>query len=105
MDLKNRVALVTGSKRIGAVVAIDLAREGADVGICYNRSRDEAEKTAAAIDKLGRRTFVRHADLTMSADCEAFVNEGPGALGRRDVLINMASMYVNRPFRELTVEA
>ena len=47
MDLANRVALVTGGKRIGAVVAIELAKCGADIGLCYNRSRDEAEKTAA----------------------------------------------------------
>jgi NAD(P)-dependent dehydrogenase (short-subunit alcohol dehydrogenase family) len=104
MDLKNRVALVTGSKRIGAVVAIDLAHEGADIGICYNRSRAEAEKTAAEIDALGRRVFVRQADLTKTADCEAFVHESAAALGRLDVLINMASIYVSKPFEGLTVE-
>jgi len=53
MELSNRVALVTGGKRIGAVVAIELARKGADVGLCYNRSRTEAETTAAAIKDLG----------------------------------------------------
>jgi NAD(P)-dependent dehydrogenase (short-subunit alcohol dehydrogenase family) len=104
MDLKNRVVLVTGSKRIGAVVAIDLARLGADIGICYNRSRKEADDTAAEIEKLGRRAFVKHADLTTAADCEAFIDDSVAALGRLDVLINMASIYVNRPFHELTVE-
>ena len=85
VDLKNRAVLVTGGKRIGAVVAVELARRGADVGLCYNRSREEAEKTAATIEELGRRTFIKQANLTKAADCEAFVNEGALALGRLDV--------------------
>jgi NAD(P)-dependent dehydrogenase (short-subunit alcohol dehydrogenase family) len=104
MDLNGRVVLVTGSKRIGAVVAVDLARQGADIGICYNRSRRQADDTAAEIDKLGRRVFVRRADLRKADDCEGFVNESAAALGRLDVLINMASIYVSKPFRDLSVE-
>src|SRR5262245_27179497 len=103
MDLTNRVALVTGGKRIGAVVATELARRGTDVALCYNRSRDEAEKTAAAIVELGRRAFLKQANLTNAAECEAFVNESAAALGRLDILINMASIYVSKPLSELTV--
>jgi NAD(P)-dependent dehydrogenase (short-subunit alcohol dehydrogenase family) len=104
MELTNRVALVTGGKRIGAVVAIEMARQGADIGLCYNRSQAEADKTAATIKELGRKVFVRKADLTKAGDCEAFVNESAAALGRLDVLVNMASIYVGKPFTELTVE-
>ena len=104
MDLANRVALVTGGKRIGGVVATELAKRGADIGLCYNRSRAEAEQTAAAVRETGRRAFLQQADLTKAADCEAFVNASAAALGRLDVLVNMASVYVARPFGELTVE-
>jgi NAD(P)-dependent dehydrogenase (short-subunit alcohol dehydrogenase family) len=104
MELSNRVALITGGKRIGAVVAIEIAKQGADIGLCYNRSKAEADKTAAAIKELGRKVFIRQADLTKAADCEAFVNESAKALGRIDVLVNMASIYVAKPFNELTVE-
>jgi len=104
MDLTNRAALVTGGKRIGSVVAIELARRGVDIGLSYNRSRDEAEKTAASIEHLGRRTFVMQANLANAGECEAFVNEGAAALGRLDILVNMASIYVARPFSELTVD-
>jgi NAD(P)-dependent dehydrogenase (short-subunit alcohol dehydrogenase family) len=104
MELINRVALVTGGKRIGAVVAIEMAKQGADIGLCYNRSKAEADKTAAVIKELGRKVFLRQADLTKAADCEAFVNESAKALGRIDVLVNMASIYVAKPFNELTVE-
>jgi NAD(P)-dependent dehydrogenase (short-subunit alcohol dehydrogenase family) len=104
MDLSNKVALITGGKRIGAVVAIEMAKHGADIGLCYNRSREESEQTAASIEALGRRAFIRQANLTKAADCEAFVNESASALGRLDILVNMASIYVAKPFGELTVE-
>jgi NAD(P)-dependent dehydrogenase (short-subunit alcohol dehydrogenase family) len=104
MDLSNRVAIVTGSKRIGAVVAIELARRGADVAICYNRSKAEADNTADTVKALGRRAFVKQANLTQAKDCEAFIDESAAALGRIDVLVNMASIYVSVPFDQLTVE-
>ena len=105
MELSGRVALVTGGKRIGAVVAVEMARRGADIGLCYNRSRAETEKTAGSIEALGRKVFVKQTDLTRAADCEGFVNESASALGRVDVLVNMASIYVGKPFSELTVDA
>jgi NAD(P)-dependent dehydrogenase (short-subunit alcohol dehydrogenase family) len=104
MELTNRVALITGGKRIGAVVAIEMAKQGADIGLCYNRSKTEADKTAAAIKELGRKVFMRQADLTKASDCEAFVNESAKTFGRIDVLVNMASIYVAKPFNELTVD-
>jgi NAD(P)-dependent dehydrogenase (short-subunit alcohol dehydrogenase family) len=104
MDLSNRVALLTGGRRIGAVVAVELARAGADIALCYNRSRTEAEKTAAEVERLGRRAFVKQADLMRASDCEDFVNESAKTLGRLDLLINMASMYLSKPFAELTVK-
>jgi NAD(P)-dependent dehydrogenase (short-subunit alcohol dehydrogenase family) len=104
MDLTNRVALITGGKRIGAVVAIELAKQGADIGLCYNRSKTEADVSAAAIKELGRKVFVRQANLTKASDCEAFVNETANALGRIDVLVNMAPIYISKPFNDLTVE-
>lgn len=104
MDLTNRVALVTGGRRIGAVVAAEMARHGVDIGLCYNRSREEADRTAASIRALGRRAFVKQANLAEAAECEAFVNESAAALGRVDILLNMASIYVAKPLSELTVE-
>src|SRR5438552_8920387 len=104
MDLSNHVAIVTGGKRISAVVAAELARRGADIALCYNRSRAEAETTGATNKTLGRRVFIKHANLTNAAECEAFVNDSATALGRLDILINMASIYVGIPFDKLTVE-
>lgn len=104
MELSNRVALITGGKRIGAVVAIELARRGADIALCYHQSRAEAEQASDTIKALGRRVVVTQANLTQADACEALVNESAKALGRLDVLVNMASVYLKTPFDQLTVK-
>jgi NAD(P)-dependent dehydrogenase (short-subunit alcohol dehydrogenase family) len=104
MDFSDRVALITGAKRIGAVVAVELARRGADIALSYNRSKRETQKTAADIERLGRRAYLQQADLTDAGACDRLVSSTVEALGRLDVLINMASLYVARPLEELTVD-
>jgi NAD(P)-dependent dehydrogenase (short-subunit alcohol dehydrogenase family) len=104
MELTGRVALITGSRRIGAVVAAELARAGADVALVYGASRTEAEETAAAVRALGRRAVVTQANLRYPDACERVVDETVDVLGRLDVLVNMASVYRSRPFDELTLD-
>lgn len=93
-------ALITGGKRIGAAVALDLARRGMDVSLSFNRSRREAAETADAIRGAGRRAFVFAADLSRASDCDALVAQAAAAMGRLDVLINMASVYAQVPLEE-----
>jgi NAD(P)-dependent dehydrogenase (short-subunit alcohol dehydrogenase family) len=100
MELHNRAVLITGGKRIGAAIAVDLAGRGLDVALAYNRSSREAEGTAEAVRAAGRRAFVIHADLSQGAACRRLVDEAAASLGRLDVLINMASVYVPVPFDE-----
>jgi NAD(P)-dependent dehydrogenase (short-subunit alcohol dehydrogenase family) len=96
------VALITGGKRIGAVVAETLARAGVDVALVYNRSRAEAAETAAVVEGLGRRAFVVQADVSHDDQCARAVSDTVAALGRLDILINMASLYASKPFEQLT---
>jgi NAD(P)-dependent dehydrogenase (short-subunit alcohol dehydrogenase family) len=104
MDLTARAALITGSRRIGAVVATELARAGADVALVYRRSRTEADETAAAVRAIGKRAIVLQADLREPDACDRVVEETVAAFGRLDVLITMASLYRKRALDELTVE-
>jgi NAD(P)-dependent dehydrogenase (short-subunit alcohol dehydrogenase family) len=104
MQLHDRVVLVTGGKRIGADIALALAARGADIALCYRESRTEAEATAHAVVKLGRRAQLIQADLRAPADCRRVVAETASSLGRLDVLINMASVYARKPYLELTDE-
>jgi NAD(P)-dependent dehydrogenase (short-subunit alcohol dehydrogenase family) len=103
MDLAGRVALITGGKRIGSVVATELARAGADLALVYRASRAEADETALAVRQLGRRATVLQADLRDPETCDRVVDETIDALGRLDVLVNMASIYKPTPIDELTV--
>jgi NAD(P)-dependent dehydrogenase (short-subunit alcohol dehydrogenase family) len=104
MELTGRAALVTGSRRIGAVVATELARGVADVALVYQSSRDEAERAAAAVRALGRRAATLQANLRDAGDCSRIVDEAAQTLGRLDVLVNLASVYRPRPFDETTLE-
>jgi NAD(P)-dependent dehydrogenase (short-subunit alcohol dehydrogenase family) len=104
MDLTNRAALITGGKRIGAVVAIELARRGMDVALSFNRSRTEAARAAESIRAAGRRAATIQADLSRGEDCRRLVDDAASALGRLDVLVNMASVYSAVPL-EKTDEA
>jgi NAD(P)-dependent dehydrogenase (short-subunit alcohol dehydrogenase family) len=102
MKITGTVALITGGKRIGSIVATTLARAGADVSLVYNRSREEADGTVAAIQAVGRRAVAVKADVTNEQACIDAVNATVRELGRLDILINMASLYVAKPFDQLT---
>ncbi|MGE3176002.1 MAG: SDR family NAD(P)-dependent oxidoreductase [Vicinamibacterales bacterium] len=103
MDLPGRAALITGGRRIGAAVAERLARHGVDVAVTYQRSRDDAERAAAGVTALRRRGMAIQADLSTPAGCTEAVEQAARAFGRLDVLVNMASVYSERPFDELTL--
>ena len=103
MELTERVALLTGGKRIGAAVATELARRGSDVALVYRTSRAEAEQTVETIGALGRRAIAIRADLAVPDAAERVVSETVERLGRLDVLVNMASAYHKKSFDELTV--
>jgi NAD(P)-dependent dehydrogenase (short-subunit alcohol dehydrogenase family) len=96
------VALVTGSSRgIGAGIAAELARAGADVAINYNSNRDAAEATAAALRREhGHRVEVYQADVTDEAQCRSMTDAILAGFGKVDILVNNAgigSIHVGRP--------
>jgi NAD(P)-dependent dehydrogenase (short-subunit alcohol dehydrogenase family) len=100
MDYTGRAALITGGKRIGAAVALDLASRGVDLAIAYNRSRDEADAVAASCRASGRTAVVLQADVSDPLQCARLVDAAADALGRLDILINMASIYRAVPLEE-----
>ena len=102
MFIKDKVALITGGKRIGAVVATTLAKAGADIALVYNRSLAEAAETESAVKALGRRAILVQADVTNDRACSEAVATTLRELGRLDILINMASLYAAKPFADLT---
>ncbi len=105
MDLQNKIALITGGKRIGAVVAEGLAARGVDVALSYARSQAEAMEAAERVRAAGRRGETFQADLSQPETGPALVQSVVDALGGLNILINMASVYVHTPFDELGAAA
>jgi NAD(P)-dependent dehydrogenase (short-subunit alcohol dehydrogenase family) len=101
--LIDTVALITGGRRIGLVVARELAARGVDVALSYSRSQTEANEAAGMVRAAGRRAAVIQANLADPPECAALVQRAVGELGRLDILINMASVYKATPFADLTV--
>jgi NAD(P)-dependent dehydrogenase (short-subunit alcohol dehydrogenase family) len=83
------VAIVTGSDSgIGKATAVQLARDGFDLGITWHRDEQGANETAEEVRQLGRRAEVRQLDLLQLPGAAAVVDELIDALGGIDVLVN-----------------
>src|SRR5262245_35142398 len=102
MDLCGKVAVITGGKRIGRVVARELAERGMNLVLSYRGSKDEAEQTVKDVERIGRRATIVAADVSRPADCGAVVDHALTTFGRIDVLINMASIYRSKPLEDVT---
>lgn len=102
--LEGKCALVTGGGRgIGAATALELAREGARVGIMGKGETSLAKmKSDAAANRLAIETFL--GDVGSKDDAVRTVDAFVAKFGRIDVLVNNAGMAINRPFAEKSVE-
>jgi NAD(P)-dependent dehydrogenase (short-subunit alcohol dehydrogenase family) len=104
MDLCGKVAVITGGKRIGRIVAQALATRGMNLVLSYRGSKDEAEQTMADVEAAGRRAAIVCGDVGKPADCLAIIEHAMTAFGQVDVLVNMASIYRSRPLQEVSAD-
>jgi NAD(P)-dependent dehydrogenase (short-subunit alcohol dehydrogenase family) len=105
MTLTDSVVLITGGRRIGLAVAHELATRGAHLALAYRGSKDEADQGVRDAVAQGRRAVALQADVSKAADCQALVDGTVRALGRIDVVVNMASVYGPEPLDTLTSDA
>ena len=105
MNLKNQIAVVTGStKGIGLAVAEALAEEGAHVAVC---SRNSDEVQACVEDLSARfegRILGRQCDVREASEFESLLDFAESELGGLDILINNAGIGIFKPVGEMTVE-
>jgi hypothetical protein len=97
-DDYDRVAVVTGSDSgIGEAIAVALAGAGFDVGVTFRSDQAGADGVAAKVRAVGRRSEVRHLDLTRLPESAAAVDELADALGGLGVLVNCAGTGIATP--------
>ncbi len=91
-QLKDQIAIVMGGGRgLGRVIALALAREGADV-VLAARAHEPLERTAAEVRALGRRALPISTDVASEREVTAMVERTARELGRIDVLVNNAAV-------------
>jgi 3-oxoacyl-[acyl-carrier protein] reductase len=105
LGLKGKIALVTGAGSqigFGKAIALQLAREGCDV-IINDLDLDGAKKTAAEVEKLGRKSLAIKADVTSGTEWETMVKQVLDKFGRIDILVNNAGgCSPFKPFIQMT---
>jgi 3-oxoacyl-[acyl-carrier protein] reductase len=103
MQLKGKVAVVTGSSRgIGRAVAERFARDGARVVVNYVRNRKAADEVVAGIRAGKGEAVAIMADVAKKADAERLIKAAIKAFGRLDILVSNAGIIIDRPFVEST---
>jgi 3-oxoacyl-[acyl-carrier protein] reductase len=93
MDLRGKVALVTGGSRgIGRQIALALAGQGADIALNFLKSQKEADQAAQQIRALGSRCLEVRADVSRSDAVQEMMKSIQAALGPVQILVNNAGM-------------
>jgi 3-oxoacyl-[acyl-carrier protein] reductase len=93
--LKSKIALVTGGSRgIGAAIALELARDGADVVISYASSAEQADAVVKQAEALGVRAAAFRADQGDPAQVASLVEQTVEQFGNLDILVNNAGVLM-----------
>ncbi|WP_442599467.1 3-oxoacyl-[acyl-carrier-protein] reductase [Neobacillus sp. D3-1R] len=93
MNLEGKVVLVTGASRgIGREIALEFARQGANVAVNYSGSEAKANEVVDMIKELGRDAFAVKCDVSISDSVTEMVKGTIERFGKLDVLVNNAGI-------------
>ena len=100
----NKIALITGAaKRVGAIIATHLHRQGYSVLIHYNRSTIEAQTLTDTLNSVRPNSaHAFQADLNNMNEVEQLAQNSLKHWGRIDLLVNNASSFYPTPLNEST---
>jgi 3-oxoacyl-[acyl-carrier protein] reductase len=102
MELKGRVALVTGgSHGIGRSIALALASGGAKVAVAA-RTSTRLEKVVAELVQRGSEAIAVRADVSEENEIRSMVSDVVGHFGALDILVNNAGFGIFGSAAELS---
>jgi 3-oxoacyl-[acyl-carrier protein] reductase len=92
-DLSNRVALITGGGRgIGRAISLQLARDGADIAVNFEKDRHAAEEVVKQATDYGVRAIAVQGSVATFAGCQSIMTQVLEGLDQLDILINNAGV-------------
>ncbi len=90
--LKGKVVLITGGDSgIGRAIAVNMAREGANVALLYKNEEKDAQDTLSLIEREGAAAIKIAGDIGDETFCENAVEKVVNAFGKLDILVNNAA--------------
>jgi NAD(P)-dependent dehydrogenase (short-subunit alcohol dehydrogenase family) len=104
MELRHKVALITGGARIGISVAEELARKGVNISLSYRSSKLAADEAKKKVEIMGTRAQLVKGDMANEKDVKRVIQETVDTFGRLDIIINMVSIYEKTPWSTLNEE-
>lgn len=98
------VLIAGGAKNLGGLIARQAAEAGANVAIHYNSvsTREDAERTLAAVQATGQKGVIIQGDLTVPENVARLFSEAEAALGQIDVAVNTVGKVLRKPIIETT---
>ena len=108
-DLKNKKVLITGGARgIGKQIALEFARQGADIIICDSDksffNKNEFKKNIKEIEDIGVSCYGFYLDVTKYEDVVRERGSISDLVGKIDVLVNNAGVVFGGKFLEVPIE-
>lgn len=102
MDLKNKVAIITGSRRgIGKAIALAFAKAGANV-VVSDINLDDCNKVVEEIKAIGKKGLAVKADVSNPEDVSKMINLTTEKFGKVNILVNNAGIYMQKSLTDVT---
>lgn len=103
--LKGKTALITGASRgIGKAIAVEFAKNGANVIINYYNDRNEAEAVVDKIKKYGIDSMAVKADVSNFDEVTQMASAIQKKFGNVDILVNNAGIVKDRTLKNMTLD-